>query len=73
LAAGAKAPFTRLKTCANSPFAVLGDGAAGFVPVDRVDATTAASAGGAGSAALFGGAAGVPCGAAVAQLGQPIP
>jgi hypothetical protein len=75
LAAGAKAPFTRLKSCAKSPFAVLGAGAAGFVAlaVDWVDARTAALAAGAGSPALFGGAAAVPCGAAVAHVGQPIP
>jgi len=62
LAAGAKAPFTRLKTCANSPFAVLGARAAGFVAlaVDCVDARIAAWAAGAGSAALFGGTAAVP-------------
>jgi hypothetical protein len=75
LAAGAKAPFTRLKSCANSPLGVFGAGAAGFVAltVDGVDARTAALVAGAGSAALFGGVAAVPCGAAVAQVGQPIP
>jgi len=75
LAAGAKAPFTCLKSCAKSPFAVLGAAAAGFVAlaVDCPDARRAALAAGARSSALFGGAAAVPCGAAVAQVGQPIP